>query len=712
MVFIMQTSKHQHWFITVLTLLMSQILLAQSGIMSWPISGAQAGENIIGRPQQYIGGELNYDEMFITATEGTDVICPENGIVSHISAIYKESMLYGTSFTSFRNTFDEMINEARNDEYSKNINCKYISGAISITLDDGRHLHISGLTGDIPFKTGQRVSKGEIIGQVGYAFKAFAEPHIMISLSARNSTPDDVMAPFGIESTFVAWTGPKEFLSESEAKEDISILIEAFRECYPSLYDVVTDEQLETFLLKSGEKCNGGISYDAFYLIVRSAASAELVHDSHISVLTENPFRDKKKWYSNLNMLSIDGKLFIGQVRKGYEEYLLKTVASVDGESADSIVSRMSRMCNLFDGNNESVSKEVLLTASNWVYNFDYSKQKTSKIVFTDGTEVNDIWSAKTGQYTPSATTDKPYWSRYVRSIREPVYFSHLNDSTVYFALGTFELNQVQIETIEDSIKSFTSVPNMVIDMRNNPGGRIEVLEKMVSYYLEKPSTPLTSYKKVNSNAAYSSFAHSSNHSVKEIMFPEYTSIEDKDGFYDYSARDKSIMPDSLVHYSGRLYILTDETSLSAASEFPAYLVRNNRAVTVGRETGSGYHYMTADKFVDIMLPNSSIQVRIPLIQEMFDEEITERTPAGRGLLPDYEVPITYEEIYTAENDPILDKALELIAERNYQPTYVFLEEGTPSKPGNVLNIALAALMILVPSCVLVAKRHKLKLKS
>jgi len=708
----MRASENKQWLIIVLTLFVSQSLLAQSGYMTWPISDVPAGDNIIGRPQQYIDGDLNYDRLFISAKEGTNVICPVDGVISRFSVDFWDSLNWVTSYHSSKNTFDEMIREVKEGKEAISIDSKYLSGTITISMSDGRKLHISGLTGGIPFKTGQRVSKGEIIGKVGYSYKAFKKPHIQLSLSARNTTSDDVMAPFGIESTFVAWTGPKEFLKEDEANEDISVLIEAFRECYPSLYDVVTEDQLEAFKLKSGEKCRGGISYEDFFLIIRSATSAELVHDSHIAVLTENPFRNKKKWYSNLNMLSIDGKLFVGQVRKGYEDYLLKTVASVDGEPADSIVSRMSRMCNLFDGKNESVSKEIMLKASNWVYNFDFSKQKTSRIVFTDGTVVNDVWTTKNGSYTPSATTDKPYWSRYVRSFDEPVYFAHLNDSTSYFALGTFELNQVQIEAIEDSIKSLSSVPNMVIDMRNNPGGRIEVLEKMVSYFLETPSTPLNSYKKVKSNLTYSSFAHSGNHSAKEIMFPEYSGIEGMDGFYDYSSCDKSIKPDSLVHYPGRLYILTDETSLSAASEFPAYLVRNNRAVTVGRETGSGYHYMTADRFVDIMLPNSKIQVQIPLIQEFFDDEITERTPAGRGLLPDYEVPVTYEEIYTADNDPVLDKAIELIADGNYHPTYIFHEADKPGKSCKNFFVGLAALLLLVLSCILIAKSIKLSRKS
>ena len=143
--------------------------------------------------------------------------------------------------------------------------------------------------------------------------------------------------------------------------------------------------------------------------------------------------------------------------------------------------------------------------------------------------------------------------------------------------------------------------------------------------------------------------------------------MEGKDGFYaasDYY--DAPVQPDSLVQYGGKLYLLTDETSVSAATMFPALLVRNRRAVTVGRETLSGYHYMTAYKFVNIMLPNSRIQLRIPLVKDVFDDAVTPRTPKGRGLMPDYEVPLTYEEIFTAEKDLILQRALDLIADGEY----------------------------------------------
>ncbi len=126
------------------------------------------------------------------------------------------------------------------------------------------------------------------------------------------------------------------------------------------------------------------------------------------------------------------------------------------------------------------------------------------------------------------------------------------------------------------------------------------------------------------------------------------------------------VQPDPSVNYKGRLYILTDETSNSAAALFPSLMVRNHRAVTVGRETGSGYHYMTAYDVAFMVLPNSLINVNIPIVKFVFDDEAADRHHSGRGLLPDYEVQLTYEEIYISKDDLVLEKALSLIVEGKY----------------------------------------------
>ena len=47
----------------------------------WPIQGKTAGEDILYRPQEYIGREQNSDKLFIAAPLGTEVVVPADGTV-------------------------------------------------------------------------------------------------------------------------------------------------------------------------------------------------------------------------------------------------------------------------------------------------------------------------------------------------------------------------------------------------------------------------------------------------------------------------------------------------------------------------------------------------------------------------------------------------------------------------------------------------------
>ena len=57
------------------------------------------------------------------------------------------------------------------------------------------------------------------------------------------------------------------------------------------------------------------------------------------------------------------------------------------------------------------------------------------------------------------------------------------------------------------------------------------------------------------------------------------------------------------------------------------------------------------------------------MVKVVFDTTVCERTPWGRGLLPDYELPLSYNEITMGadgETDVMLEYALQLIAEGKY----------------------------------------------
>ena len=48
----------------------------------WPLKGKDAGENILYRPQEYVGSELNFDNLFIGGAFGDTVVAPADGIIT------------------------------------------------------------------------------------------------------------------------------------------------------------------------------------------------------------------------------------------------------------------------------------------------------------------------------------------------------------------------------------------------------------------------------------------------------------------------------------------------------------------------------------------------------------------------------------------------------------------------------------------------------
>lgn len=636
----------------------------------WPVKGYEAGHGLAGWPQQEMVGELNFGYIFIAAPEGTEVVCPADGTVSHFSVGFHSTLTSSSSYhfdsDNFNAIFDELA--AKGEYESLPVPAEYLCGDITIRTDDGKSIFISGLSGNVPMKTGMRLNKGDIIGEVKYAYHKIKEPHIMLNVYGRDGTLDDPMSPFGLKSTFEepdeAAAAP-EWLTREQAEEDLAILMEAYRECFPSLDEIVTPERMRAFEADAAEAFREGISYEGFYDIVRSSVSSRLVHDSHVKLYTPNPKVDNPEqiYVPNVSHGISGGCVFVKVVSGQYREHLGKRIVSIDGIPSEEIVRISRERVIMFDGGNESRVERQLLMNHWFLYN-DASRPRTAVIVLEDGTVIRDEWdkwpSGK--KYYPQWTENSAYMKNLMNT-RMKFGFAGLDDSTVLFRISTFSLNDTEMDELRDSLSHYMDRPNMIIDVRNNPGGDVRVVKKLASVFLNDTSAWLDSYRMVK-DTAFRSMKYSLNY-PETAIFSGYEKLDGNPGFY--KADDEvsgEIVPDSILNYKGRVYVLTDETSCSAASLFPSILVKAGRAVTVGRETGSGYHYITAYDFALIRLPNSLITVRIPLVKCVFDEVVSERFPAGRGLMPDYEVPLTYEEIYTSETDPVLEKALELVRER------------------------------------------------
>lgn len=652
--------------VALLSLMLLSVTVSEAhGQWTWPIKGSVAGQGTICSPQQYIGEEMNFENLIIAAPEGTDVLCPAGGEVLDFGVGYRKSLQESVSFHAGQDNFDSMLGELEEagELGSLPVPTRYVNGDIFIRLDDGRMIFISGLTGGIPMKTGMRVEEGGIIGKVGYAYHKIGRPHIILSVTGSSGRSEDPMAPFRIPTTFMEpedMTAPA-FLTREQAVEDISVLMNAYLELYPSMDEIVTPEQFEAFRTGAVNAVGGGVSYPDFYDIVRSSTTSGLMHDSHIRLRTPSPNIDiaAQKYLPNIIHGILGDTVFVRHASERYREHVGKRIVSIDGMQAEEICRRSMDMVCGYDGDNQSLVNRLLLV-NYWYLYGDMNVPRTVDIVLEDGTVIKDEWVRQedSGVYYPQMTKSTAQYRRLAASASGKYSFGMPDGNAVLFRLGSFDLTDMDLENIADSLAYYQDVPDMIIDVRYNAGGEDAAVRKVASYFLNEPSVDTGSYRMVN-DTVFNSLRYSVNYSDASV-FSGYERVDGRSGFY--SCDDCGIItPDTCVNYKGRLYILTDETSNSAATLFPSILSRNHRAVIVGRETGSGYHYMTAYDYARIMLPNSMIMVQIPIVKYVLDGTVTGRYPAGRGLMPDYEVPLTYEEVYTSEEDPVLGKAMELI---------------------------------------------------
>ncbi len=88
--------------------------------------------------------------------------------------------------------------------------------------------------------------------------------------------------------------------------------------------------------------------------------------------------------------------------------------------------------------------------------------------------------------------------------------------------------------------------------------------------------------------------------------------------------------------FSGKVYVLINGGSFSVTSEFASVAHYLKRAVFIGEETGGGYYGNNSGTFVIVTLPNSRMNVGIPMLA--YYTAVKNYPYPDRGIIPDHEV--------------------------------------------------------------------------
>lgn len=205
-----------------------------------------------------------------------------------------------------------------------------------------------------------------------------------------------------------------------------------------------------------------------------------------------------------------------------------------------------------------------------------------------------------------------------------------------------------------DSLKT----QNLIIDLRENDGGNEEYGLELFSYLTNKP---FIGYKQIDFRTTHFSFRKYTTTSWFEYrLFKKllrHKKINDTTYLLTNSKATHMHQP-SKNPFKGRVYVLINRGSFSAASDFAALVHFNNVGTFVGEETGGSYVGNTSNYSFLMTLPNTKIRVNIPVAR--YQTNVTLSSNFGRGIIPNYEIQYSIDD-YIKGIDKEMDVVLNLI---------------------------------------------------
>ncbi|KJD33107.1 peptidase S41 [Tamlana nanhaiensis] len=228
------------------------------------------------------------------------------------------------------------------------------------------------------------------------------------------------------------------------------------------------------------------------------------------------------------------------------------------------------------------------------------------------------------------------------------------------FTNGNYKKFYNEVFTKLDSAKT----KNLVIDLRDNGGGRIAEIDYLYGF-LTKTNYQFLNPSEVNSRIPFlkSFMTNATPNSAKLIggilspfvVLHNVFKIKKENGklYYNFNKQTK-IKPPKLLHFKGEIYVLINGNSFSASSLLSTHLKATKRAMFVGEETGGAYNGCVAGIYKIYSLPTSKVRVRMGMMQI---EAPQKQNPDGYGVKPDVEVLPTVED-FQENCDPELEWVL------------------------------------------------------
>lgn len=199
-----------------------------------------------------------------------------------------------------------------------------------------------------------------------------------------------------------------------------------------------------------------------------------------------------------------------------------------------------------------------------------------------------------------------------------------------------------------------TGISNIVLDIRSNGGGKINLSTLLTKYVTRIPFKVADSaYCVSRSLSPYTRYIKGK--FFNNIALPFLTHKKADDNYHFGIWERKTYHPKNKNHFNGNLYVLINGQTFSAATLFSSAVKGQPGITLVGEEAGGGWYGNNGIMIPDITLPNTHIRVRLPLFRLVQYKHVPKD---GHGVMPDIYIGTSYEALLKG-----YDKKMQVVME-------------------------------------------------
>jgi C-terminal processing protease CtpA/Prc len=451
---------------------------------------------------------------------------------------------------------------------------------------------------------------------------------------------------------------PKKTYSTAELKSDFELMKNALVEAHPGVYRYTSPDSMRWIFDKVAAQLNHDMNEREFRAIVNPVFS--YIRCGHTDIYQSRGYgRYVKKNKPNefpLGTAFLENKLRIDRNRsKDTTLKIGQEIVAIDGKPIADIIAEMRETISS-DGYNQTYKNTLINNNFGSYYRYIRLNPDTFKITVKDSvgsitthtltylkppkpTKKPDSTVTKSKPTIPIPTT--PPAPKLSKAAQRHTFKISEKDSTLAILdLNTFS-DQTYRRFYRQSFKKIkqNGIKNLVIDLRNNGGGRSAASIRLMSYLLD---SAFVVYDSIVAYGSVPSFNKHLDTKLFRFMSRNFWSKKLPNGQLLNKETAKVHKPTKQYHFGGTTYVLTNGGSFSASAIFASITQLNSKRVfVVGRETGGGRYGCNAFISPYLTLPNTQARVRMPMFKILLH---VPGRDIGRGVIPNYSVDYTFRD--------------------------------------------------------------------